>query len=147
MDWKEFYQAIQRSYNIENEEKVNKVPFSNIIEVTSQELIYKASDGMLEKILLDGCARNYEIVNGEARNYCGEKLNCVGGRFFSKAQHVAFYEFFTDKHVRFCLELKQSRLRAFLSRLGWNVYRKEYSAFYDLQKKLNSSGFTTIDLR
>jgi len=37
-------------------------------------------------------------------------------------------------------------LKTFFERLGWNVYSKEFSAFYALQKKLHTAGYSTMDL-
>ena len=60
---------------------------------------------------------------------------------------VAFYEFFTDgHHIRFCIPLKPTPFAKFLRRIGWNVDFKAFSEFYALQKKLNSFGYSAIDL-
>ena len=45
MSWDDFYKAIQEDYHIEDEATVIKIPFDNIIEMTSEELVYKNEDG------------------------------------------------------------------------------------------------------
>jgi len=146
MSFNEFYDFIQEAYHIENKVTVETVDFKNIIEVTTKELIYKNSDGAVKKIALSECVKNFEAINGEARNHLGEKLNCVGGRFFSETYHSAFYEFFAQNHIRFSLELKQSKFRSFLLKIGLSAYRNEFSLFYSLQKRLNAVGYTAMDL-
>ena len=61
MSWNEFYKSIQEAYHIEDEATVKKIPFENIIEITSEELVFKNSDGETQKINLDECAKNYDL--------------------------------------------------------------------------------------
>ena len=49
MSWDEFYKAIQEAYHIEDETTVIKIPFENIIKITSEELIFKNDCGKTEK--------------------------------------------------------------------------------------------------
>lgn len=146
MTWQEFYKAIRDYYHIEDEDTVIKIPFENIIEVNADTLIFKNNDGVIEKIILNDCFKNFcSDWGGEPRNRSGEIINVVGGRFFSKP--VAFYEFFTDgHHTRFCMVIKQTPFKKFLSRIGLCVDSKAFSEFYSLQKKLNSFGYSAIDL-
>ena len=41
MNCDEFYKSIQEVYHIEDETTVIKIPFENIIKITSEELFYK----------------------------------------------------------------------------------------------------------
>ena len=65
MNWQEFYDAIQKSYHIEDEKTVVKIPFENIIEVNNECLIYNNLNGVVEKINLDECVRNFNLALGE----------------------------------------------------------------------------------
>lgn len=142
-----FYELIQETYNIKKEDSVEKISFYNIIDVAPDVIIYEDNSGNKQKISLPVCAKLYAEKNGISRNCEGQKLNCVGGRFFSESFKSAFYEFFTSEHIRFCLELKSNKFKDFLGRyLKLNLYTKEFSVFYSLQKKLNKIGYTTIDL-
>ena len=118
MNWQEFYDAIQKSYHIEDEKTVVKIPFENIIEVNSECLIYNNLNGVVEKINLDECVRNFNLALGEEpKNRSGKIIKVVGGRCFLSARAEAFYEFFTvEHHIRFCLPLKQTSFKKFLRR-------------------------------
>ena len=80
-----------------------------------------------------------------------------GGAIFRKRYRLAptadslssaFYEFFTEgHHTRFYMTLKRTPLQKFLEKIGFNVDSKAFSEFYSLQKKLNSFGYSAIDLR
>ena len=61
MNWDEFYKSLQEAYHIEDEATVIKIPFENIIEITSEELIFKNNDGKTEKIDL-GAKRDYPVM-------------------------------------------------------------------------------------
>ena len=89
MSWNEFYRAIQEAYHIEDETTVIKIPFENIIEITSEELVFKNSDGETEKINLDECAKNYDLEQGISPEQREGRLKCIGGRCFP------FFEFFS----------------------------------------------------
>ncbi len=147
MSWKELHKAIQEAYHIEDEATVIKIPFENIVEVNTQALIYKSNDGAIEKIVFDNCVKNFNLALGrEITNLSGQVIKAVGGRSFAKP--MAFYEFFTDTHhTRFCMNLKQTPIKKFLCKIGWNAYSKEFSVFYALQQKLNAVGYSAIDLR
>lgn len=146
MDSQNFYKSIQNAYHIENENTVKKLPFSCIIKVTSKKLVYENSDGIIEEIDLNSCVKNFcEESGNELKNQAGDTVMAVGGRCF--CMPIAFYEFFTDEHhTRFCMTLKQTPIKRFLIRLGWNVYSNDFSRFYSLQKELNSFGYSAIDL-
>ncbi len=148
MNWQEFYDAIQESYHIEDEKTVIKIPFENIIEVNSECLIYKNLNGVVEKIHLDECVRNFNLAWGEAaQNRSGKLIRVVGGRCFLRSRAEAFYEFFTSEHhTRFCMPLKQTAFHKFLRRIGWDPDPKAFSKFYSLQKKLNAFEYSAIDL-
>ena len=148
MSWQEFYDAIQESYHIEDEETVIKIPFENITEVNSQCLIYNNLNGVVEKINLDECVRNFNLALGEElKNRSGEPIKAVGSRCFLRSRTEAFYEFFTaEHHIRFCMSLKQTSFKKFLRRIGWNTDSNVFSKFYSLQKKLNFFGYSAIDL-
>ena len=151
MNWQEFYASIQEYYHIENENTVIKVPFKNIIDITADELVYKNNDGVTSQIHLKECVKNFSSSLGEdLKNKSGKIIPAVGGRCFLRRcflSPVAFYEFFTDgHHIRFCMPLKQTSFAKFLRRIGWNVDSKAFSEFYTLQKKLNSFGYSAIDL-
>ena len=64
MNCDKFYKSIQEAYHIEDEATVIKIPFENIIEITSEELIFKNDDGKTEKINLVECAKNYDLAQG-----------------------------------------------------------------------------------
>ena len=141
MSWDEFYKSIQEAYHIEDEATVIKIPVGNIIEITSEELVFKNSDGETEKINLDECAKNYDLAQGISLEQREGRLKCIGGRCFP------FFEFFTPTHhTRFYIPLKKTAFTRFLKKIGWNPYAKEYSEFYAFQKKLNALGFTSLDL-
>ena len=137
----------QEAYGIENEKTVIKIPFQNILEVTKKELIYRNNENEKEKISLDECVKNFNSALGadQEKTISDRGIKAVGGRCFGHP--VAFYEFYTDgHHIRFVMRLKQTPLKTFFERLGWNVYSKEFSAFYALQKKLHTAGYSTMDL-
>ena len=141
MSWDEFYKSIQEAYHIEDEATVIKIPVGNIIEITSEELVFKNRDGKTEKINLDECAKNYDLAQGISLEQREGRLKCIGGRCFP------FFEFFTPTHhTRFYIPLKKTAFTRFLKKIGWNPYAKEYSEFYAFQKKLNALGFTSLDL-
>ena len=141
MNWDEFYKSIQEAYHIEDEATVIKIPVGNIIEITSEELVFKNSDGETEKINLDECAKNYDFAQGISPEQREGRLKCIGGRCFP------FFEFFTPTHhTRVYIPFKETAFTRFLIKIGWNPYAKEYSEFYAFQKKLNALGFTSLDL-
>lgn len=141
MSWNEFYKAIQEAYHIEDEATVIRIPFENIIEITSQELIFKNDYGKNEKINLDECAKNFDLVQGIPPEQQEGRLKCIGGRYFP------FFEFFTPTHhIRFYIPLKETTFTRFLKKIGWDPHSKERSEFYAFQKKLNALGFTSLDL-
>ncbi len=146
MSWQEFYKAIQEAYHIEDEETVVKLPFENIVSVNNGILTYKNINGEVEMIDLDNCVKNFNSVLGYTpKTRAGEVVRVVGGRCSLKP--VPFFEFFTDTHhTRFCMYLKQTPFRKILTKIGWNAYTKEFSEFYSLQKKLNSVGYSAVDL-
>ncbi len=136
-----FYRAIQEAYHIEDETTVIKISFDSIIELTSEELIYKNGDGAIKKINLGECAKNYDLAQGITPEQRAGHLPCIGGRCFP------FFEFFTPvHHTRFYIPLKKTALTRFLQRIHWNPYSKEHSAFHAFQRKLNDLGFTSLDL-
>lgn len=147
MNWQEFYAEIQRYYHIEAENTVTKIPFENIIDVNADTLVYKDNDGNVSQIILADCVKNFSSVLGEElRNRSGNVIMAVGGRCFSKP--TAFYEFFTESHhTRFYMTLKHGPFKKILEKIGLNVDSKAFSEFYSLQKKLNSFGYSAIDLR
>ncbi len=147
MNWQEFYATIQEHYHIEDENIVTKVPFENIIDVAADTLIYKNNDGIICQINLNDCVKNFSSTLGEElKDRFGNIIMAVGGRSFSRP--TAFYEFFTEgHHTRFCMALKQTPFKKFLGRIGLNTDSKAFSEFYSLQKKLNSFGYSAIDLR
>ena len=141
MSWDDFYKAIQEDYHIEDEATVIKIPFDNIIEMTSEELVYKNEDGEIKKVNLDECAKTYDLTQSITPEQRAGRLKCIGGRCFP------FFEFFTtEHHTRFYIPLKETAFKRFLKRLRLNPYSKERSKFYAFQKKLNDLGFTTLDL-
>ena len=141
MTWENFYKEIQEAYHIEDEATVIKIPFDNIIEITSEEIVYKTEDGEIQKLNLNECAKNYDLAQGITPEQRAGHLKCIGGRYFP------FFEFFTPiHHTRFYIPLKNTAFIRFLKKLGWNPYTKEHSEFYAMQRKLNSLGFTSLDL-
>ena len=109
MSWGEFYKSIQEAYHIEDEATVIKIPVGNIIEISSEELVFKNSDGETEKINLDECAKNYDLVQGISPEQREGRLKCIGGRCFP------FFEFFTPTHhTRFYISLKKTAFTRFL---------------------------------
>jgi hypothetical protein len=148
MTWQEFYAEIREYYHIEDENTVTKVPFENIIEVNADTLVYKNGDGTVSHINLGDCVKNFAAALGEVpKNRSGEILRVVGGRCFLRSTATAFFEFFTEgHHTRFCMTLKRTPLRKFLLKIGWDVDVNAFSEFYALQKKLNSFGYSAIDL-
>ncbi|MBQ8147118.1 MAG: hypothetical protein IJ039_10065 [Clostridia bacterium] len=141
MSRNEFYKSIQEAYHIEDEATVIKIPLKNIVEITSEELIFKNDYGTVEKINLDECAKSFDLAQGITSEARDGRLKCIGGRFFP------FFEFFTPTHhTRFYIPLKKTVFTRFLKKIGWNPYTKEHSEFYTFQKKLNALGFTSLDL-
>ena len=141
MNCDKFYKSIQEAYHIEDEATIIKIPFENIIEITSVELIFKNDDGKTEKINLDECAKNYYLAQGISPEQLEYNPKCIGVRYFP------FFEFFTHiHHTRFYIPLKKTAFTRFLKKIGRNPYTKEYSEFYAFQKKLNALGFTSLDL-
>ena len=147
MNWQEFYAEIQEYYHIEDENTVTKIPFENIIDVNTDKLVYKDNDGHISQIDLTDCVKNFSSALGEElKNRSGHTIKAVGGRCFLKPS--PFYEFFTEgHHTRFCMTLKQTPFKKFLRKIGWDVDSNAFSEFYSLQKKLNSFGYSAIDLR
>ena len=146
MDWREFYVTIQKYYHIEEEDTVTKIPFENIIDVNADTLVFKDNDGNVSQIVLAECVNNLNSVFDEKlKDFSGNDIRAVGGRFFSKP--IAFYEFFTEgHHTRFCMTIKQTRLKRIMGKMGLNVDTKAFSKFYSLQEKLISFGYSAIDL-
>ena len=141
MNWDEFYKSIREAYHIEDEATVIKIPFENIIKITSEELIFKNDDGKTEKINLDECAKNFDLAQGISPEHRAGSPKCIGGRCFP------FFEFFTTiHHTRFYIPLKNTAFARFLKKIGWDPYTKEHSEFYAMQRKLNALGFTSLDL-
>ena len=141
MSWDDFYKAIQEDYHIEDEATVIKIPFDNIIEMTSEELVYKNEDGEIKRVNLDECAKNYDLTQGITPEQRAGRLKCIGGRCFP------FFEFFTPTHhTRFYIPLKKTAWTRILQKIRWNPYCKQYSEFYAFQRKLNDLGFTSLDL-
>ena len=146
MNRQEFYAKIQEYYHIEDENTVTKIPFENIIDVNANKLVYKDNDGRISQIDLTDCVKNFSSALGEElKNRFGHTIKAVGCRCFLKPS--PFYEFFTEgHHTRFCMTLKQTPFKNFLRKIGWNVDSNAFSEFYSLQKKLNSFGYSAIDL-
>ena len=146
MNWREFYTKIQKYYHIENEDTVTKIPFENIIDVDADKLVYKGNDGDISQIDLNDCVKNFSSALGEVlKNRSGDTIKAIGGRCFLRP--TPFYEFFTGgHHTRFSMTLKQTPFKKFLRKIGWNVDSNAFSEFYSLQKKLNSFGYSAIDL-
>ena len=147
MNWQEFYAEIQEYYHIEDENTVIQVPFENIVDINTDVLVYKNNDRTISHINLNNCVENFSSALGEKlRNRSGNVIMAVGGRCFSEP--IAFYEFFTDgHHTRFYMMPKRTQLQKFLKKIGFDVDSKAFSEFYSLQKKLNSFGYSAIDLR
>ena len=82
MSWDKFYKSIQEAYHIEDEATVIKIPFENIIEITSEELVFKNDYGNTEKINLNECAQNYDLAQGISPEQREGRLKCIGGRCF-----------------------------------------------------------------
>ena len=146
MNWQEFYAVIQEYYHIEDENTVTKIPFENILEVNADTIVYKDNDGNISQINLKDCVKNFSTALGEEpKNRSGHTIMAVGGRCFLKP--TPFYEFFTEgHHTRFYMTLKRTPLQKFLEKIGLNVDSKAFWEFYSLQKKLNSFGYSAIDL-
>lgn len=146
MSWQEYSKIIQEEYYIEDNDTVVKIPFENIIEVNELELIFRDNEGELQKIVLEDCARNFSAVFGSSTsNLSARKVRGIGGRY--AASPTGFYELFTDyHHIRFCRTTKTTVFKNILLRIGWNVYAKDYSEFYSLEKKFHAIGYSTIDL-
>ena len=101
MSWEDFYKGIQEAYHIEDEATVIKIPFDNMIEITSEEIIYKTGDGEILKLNLNECAKNYDLAQGITPEERAGHLKCIGGRCFP------FFEFFAPiHHIRFYIPLK-----------------------------------------
>ncbi len=142
MSWDEFYKAIQEAYQTEDEATVKKIPFENILEITSKELIFKNSLGEIEKIDLNECTENFDLTQGIPPEQREGRLKCIGGRCFP------FFEFFTPiHHTRFYMPLKKTAFTRFLKRIRLEPHTKERREFYAFQKKLNALGFTSLDLK
>ena len=103
MTLEDFYKEIQKTYHIEDEATVTKIPFDDIIDITSEELIYKNGEGEIKRINLDECAKNYDLTQGITPEQRAGHLKCIGGRCFP------FFEFFTAAHhTRFYIPLKKT---------------------------------------
>ena len=101
MSWEDFYKGIQEVYHIEDEATVIKIPFDNMIEITSEEIVYKTGDGEILKLNLNECAKNYDLAQGITPEERAGHLKCIGGRCFP------FFEFFAPiHHIRFYIPLK-----------------------------------------
>lgn len=137
----DFYKAIQEAYHIEDEATVIKIPFANIIEMISEELIYKNEDDEIKKVNLDECAKNYDLTQDITPEQRVGHLKCIGCSCFP------FFEFFTPTHhTRFYIPLKKTAWTSILQKIRLDPYRKQYSDFYAFQRKLNDLGFTSHDL-
>ena len=141
MTWEDFYKEIQETYQIEDEATVIKIPFDDVIEITSEAIFYKKGYLDTKKIDLNECVRNYCLAQRISSDENNVRLKCVGGRCFP------FFEFFTaEHHTRIYIPLKETFFTRFLQKIRLNPYAKEHSKFLALQKKLNAAGFTTLDL-
>ena len=141
MTWEDFYKEIQETYHIEDESTVIKIPFDDVMEITSEAIFYKKGYLDTKKIDLNECARNYCLAQRISPDENNGRLKCVGGRCFP------FFELFTaEHHTRIYIPLKETFFTRFLQKIRLNPYAKEHSKFLALQKKLNAAGFTTLDL-
>ena len=141
MTWENFYKDIQEAYHIEDEATVIKIPFDNIIEITSEEIVYKTEDGEIQKSNLNECAKIYDLAQGITSEQRAGHLKCSGGRC------CPVFEFFTPiHHTRFYIPLKKTAWTRFLQKIRWEPYSKQHSKFYAFQRKLNDLGFTSLDL-
>ena len=141
MTWEDFYKEIQETYQIEDEATVIKIPFDDVIEITSEAIFYKKGYLDTKKIDLNECSRNFYLAQGISPDENNGRLKCVGGRCFP------FFEFFTpEHHTRIYIPLKKTAFTRFLQKIRLNPYAKEHSEFHAFQKKLNEAGFTTLDL-
>ena len=112
-----------------------------MIEITSEEIVYKTGDGEIQIINLNECAKNYDLAQGITPEQRTGHLKCIGGRCFP------FFEFFTPiHHTRFYIPLKKTAWTRFLQKIRWEPYSKQHSKFYAFQRKLNDLGFTSLDL-
>ncbi len=146
MNWQEYSKIIQEEYHIESDDTVIKIPFENILNVTEKELIFKDNKGETQTILLDDCVRNFKEAFGlSGTDATDRKVKGIGGRYSARSN--GFYELFTDNHhIRFCRTTKTTPFKNFLMRIGWNVYSKDDSDFWSLEKQLRNIGYSTIDL-
>ena len=147
MNWEdEYYQIIQEDYHIESDDTVIKIPYENIVDITEKELIFKNNEGETENILLEECAENFYSAFGvSSEDYANRPCKGIGGRY--SANPISFYEIFTSHHhIRFCMTYKVTRFKNILEKLGFNAYAKDYSEFRSFERKINSVGYSTMDL-
>ena len=146
MSWQEYSKIIQEDYHIEGDDTVIKIPFENIIDVTEKEIIFQNNEGEPQAISLEKCARNFYTAFGvPEEEYTTKEWKSVGGRY--SANPNSFYEIFTDNHhIRFCMTYKITRFKNFLDKIGLNGYKKDYSEFRSLERRLNAIGYSTFDL-
>lgn len=121
---------------------MQKIPLSQIVDVTNARIAYRDEQGTLAYIDLELCAKRYAAAHQAAPSH--EQVRCVGDRFFGE---YAYYALYADEPVQICMNLKTSRIKKLLTKMtGWNFQGKAFEQFYSLQKKLNAAGWTTMDL-
>ncbi len=119
------------------------IHISRIVDVTRERIIFRDEQGHIASIELEPCADRYAAAHPET-DLSGKSIRCVGVRCFGE---YAYYEFCAEEPIRFYLNLKTSRMQKIITRLtGWNFHTKAFEQFYSVQKRLNSAGWTTLDL-
>ncbi len=122
-----------------------KIHISDITDITKDKLYYRNASGNIAFIDLETCANNYETINNVTYKE-GTKHRCIGERLFGFRDY-AYYELYTEERTHLYLNLKTNAFRRFLYRIiGWNFYVKDYRLFYSVQERLNTKGWTTLDL-
>lgn len=123
---------------------MKKIHISNIIEIKENKIYYRNDNGNMDSIELESCANNYESTHN-ITNKNNLKVRCIGERLFGK---YAYYEIYTDyEHTQIYINLKTNVVKHFISKIiGWNFHSKDFRKFYAVQKRLNDSGWTTLDL-
>ena len=121
---------------------MKRIHISNITDIKNDKIYYRNNENILF-IELGPCADRYEAERNSISK--GElKARCVGKRFFGD---YAYYELYTEERTQIYINLKSNAIMRFISKtLGWNFHSKDFQKFYDIQKRLNANGWTTLDL-
>lgn len=121
--------------------QIEMIDLKSVTDVTPEFLVYTDRNGTERKISLADCAARFAARYRDiAVSPDGQK--CVGERKFDSFDSpYAYFELFTEPHLRFGILLKHG----FFAKLT-GARAKEQKQFLAMQQRLISVGYTTYDI-